>query len=130
MTVQSFTDLEVWQMAMTLAEDCYRLTARFPNSELYGLTSQIRRASVSIPSNIAEGHGRETTRSFIHFSRVAQGSLKELQTQLMLAERVGITTSAATLSTLEKCDRIGKMLRSMIRSLERKLDAPPPEEFP
>jgi four helix bundle protein len=130
MTVQSFADLEVWQMAMTLAEDCYRLTAHFPNSELYGLTSQIRRASVSVPSNIAEGHGRETTRSFIHFSRVAQGSLKELQTQLLLAGRVGLTTSTATQPLIEKCDRIGKMLRSMIRSLERKIDGPPLEEFP
>ena len=118
-------DWEVWQMAMSLAEDCYRLTGRFPSSELYGLTSQIRRSSVSLPSNIAEGHGRESTGSFIQFSRIAQGSLKELQTQLLLAERVKLTTEENVRPLLEKCDRIGKMLRSLIRSLQRKAEGTP-----
>jgi four helix bundle protein len=118
MTIHSFQDLEVWQLAMSLAEDCYRLTAKFPREEIYGLSSQIRRASVSIPSNIAEGHGREHTRSFIQSLRIAQGSLKELQTQIWLSERVGLASSDSIAGPIELCDRIGKMLRSLIRSLQ------------
>ena len=121
-SVRSFMDLEVWQMGMSLSEDCYRLTRQFPSSELYGLTAQIRRCSVSVPSNIAEGHGRESTQSFIQFLRIAQGSTKELQTQLILASRVELTTPELVEPMLEKCDRVGKMLRSLIRSLERRQD--------
>ena len=83
--INSFEDLEVWQMSMTLTEECYRLTSRFPREEIYGLISQMRRASVSVPSNIAEGHGRENTGAFIQHLRIAQGSLKELQTQLRIS---------------------------------------------
>ena len=79
---QSYRDLVVWQASMTLAEDCYRVTRRFPKEETFGMTSQIRRAAASIPANIAEGHGRESTGSFIQFLRVAQGSTKELETHL------------------------------------------------
>jgi four helix bundle protein len=86
--IHSFKDLEVWQMAMTLAADCYHLTARFPKEEIYSMTAQIRRAAASVPANIAEGHGRENTGAFIQFLRIAQGSLKELETHLLLAERV------------------------------------------
>jgi four helix bundle protein len=77
---------------MTLAESCYLLTGNFPREEMFGLTSQIRRSAASIPANVAEGHGRENTASFIQQLRVAQGSLKELETHLLLAERVGIAT--------------------------------------
>jgi four helix bundle protein len=118
--IQSFMDLEVWQMAMALAEDCYKLTSQFPSAELYGMTSQIRRASVSAATNIAEGHGRESTASFIQFCRIAQGSLKEVQTLLLLSERVRLTSRADIEAQLEKCDRTGKMLRALIRSLERR----------
>ena len=118
--IQSFEDLEVWQMAMSLAEDCYRVTIKFPGSEIYGMTSQMRRASISIPSNIAEGHGRESTASFIQFLRIAQGSLKELQTQLLLSKRVLLAPSDAIDPLLIKCERIGKMLRALIRALQSK----------
>ena len=77
---------------MSLAESCYLLTGRFPKEEMFGLTSQIRRSAGSVAANIAEGHGRENTGSFIQQLRIAQGSLKELETHLLLAERVGITT--------------------------------------
>jgi four helix bundle protein len=118
--ITSYRDLRVWQDAMTLAEICYRLTRAFPRDELFGLTSQIRRCSASIPANIAEGRGREHTRSFIQYRRISQGSLKELETHLLLAERVGITTSQAIAPAMELCEGVGKMLRALIRSLQEK----------
>src|SRR5215472_5214879 len=84
-SINSYRDLRVWQDAMSLAESCYQLTASFPREEMFGLTSQIRRSAASVAANIAEGHGRENTGSFIH-QRIAQGSLKELETHLLLAE--------------------------------------------
>ncbi len=86
--VNSYRDLRVWQEAMKLAETCYYLTRAFPKEELFGMTAQIRRSAASIAANIAEGHGREQTRSFIQYLRIAQGALKELETHLLLAERV------------------------------------------
>jgi four helix bundle protein len=116
--ILSFKDLDVWQMSMTLAEECYYLTAAFPRTETYSMTAQMRRAAASVPANIAEGHGRESTRSFIQSLRIAQGSLKELETHLMLSERVKLTTGERAAPLLEKCQRVGKMLRSLIRSLQ------------
>jgi four helix bundle protein len=118
MPILSFKDLDVWQMSMTLAEDCYHLTSTFPRAEIYSMTAQIRRAATSIPANIAEGHGRESTGSFIQSLRIAQGSLKELETHLMLSERVRLTTGERAAPLVEKCQRVGKMLRSLIRSLQ------------
>lgn len=77
--VQSYRDLEVWRQGMALAEVCYRITKTFPKEEFYGMVSQIRRAAVSIPANIAEGYGREYRNEYIKFLRIAQGSLKELE---------------------------------------------------
>jgi four helix bundle protein len=119
MTIDSYRDLRVWRQAMDLAEACYRLTATFPRDELFGITAQIRRASVSIPANIAEGYGRESTGSYSQFLRVAQGSLKELETHLLLAQRVGLTSKAGVDPLLELSDGAGRMLRSLIRSIER-----------
>lgn len=90
MTVKSFRDLRVWQAAMDLVEKIYRLTQPFPNHEVYGLTNQLRRAAVSIPSNIAEGHARAHTKEYLNFLSVTQGSLAELQTRLRL--RAGLDT--------------------------------------
>jgi four helix bundle protein len=105
---------------MTLAESCYRLTRQFPREELFGLVSQIRRAAGSVPANVAEGHGRESTGSFIQQLRVAQGSLKELETHLILAERVGILSSAQLQTVLPECESLGRMVRALIRSLQDK----------
>lgn len=105
---------------MTLAEACYVLTRRFPRDELFGLTSQVRRSAGSVPANIAEGYGREHTRSFIHFLRISQGSLKELEPHLLLAERVGLSSGEELTACLEQCETVGKMLRALIRSLEKK----------
>jgi four helix bundle protein len=116
--IRSYRDLKVWQLAMDLAELCYRTTRRFPKDELYGMTSQIRRAAASVPANIAEGHGRNSRGEYIQFLRVAQGSLKELETHLLLAQRVGLTDENAVGPTLNKSETLGKMLRALIRSLE------------
>jgi four helix bundle protein len=103
-----------------LAEVCYRVTAEFPKDEIYGMTAQIRRAATSIPANIAEGHGRESTGSFVQFLRMAQGSLKELETHLLVAQRVGIARSQTVEPLLVECDEIGRTLRALIRSLQGK----------
>src|SRR5437016_9394759 len=88
MTIKSFRDLRVWQLAMELVEVVYRLTRSFPKSEIYGLASQIQRAAVSVPSNIAEGHTRESTKEYLNHLSIAQASLAELETQLEIAVRL------------------------------------------
>ncbi|WP_436799504.1 four helix bundle protein [Rhizobium oryzicola] len=105
---------------MELAVQCYRFTEGFPKSEAYGLTAQIRRAAASIAANIAEGHGRENTGSFIQFLRIAQGSLKELETHLIIAERVELLATQPFQSLSKQCDEIGRMIRALIRSLQEK----------
>jgi four helix bundle protein len=105
---------------MSVAEQAYHLTARFPKEEVYGMTSQIRRAAVSIAANIAEGHGREHSGSFIQYLRMSQGSLKELETHLMLAGRVNLAATEEVAKLLRQCDELGKMLRSLIRSIQRR----------
>ena len=105
---------------MALAESCYRLTRQFPRDELFGLTSQIRRAAGSVPANIAEGHGRENTGSFVQHLRISQGSLKELETHLLLAERVGVLPAPDLQPVLARCESLGKMPRALIRSLQEK----------
>jgi four helix bundle protein len=116
--VQSYRDLGVWNEAMDLAVDCYNATSEFPAREVYGLTSQIRRASVSIPANIAEGYGRESPGHYVSFLRIAQGSLKELETHLMLSSRLGFVSEEQAAPVLSKADGIGRMLRSLIRSIQ------------
>ena len=117
---KSYRDLKVWRDAMTLAVGCYELTRGFPRDETYGMVSQIRRAAASVAANIAEGHGRETTGHFIQFLRNAQGSLKELETHLILSERVRLADPTPIAATLERCDALGRMLRALIRSLQNR----------
>src|SRR5215216_4148916 len=105
---------------MSAAEQAYLVTVRFPKDEIYGMTSQIRRAAVSIAANIAEGHGRENSGSFIQFLRMSQGSLKELETDLLLATRVHLVKAEDAESLLQRCDELGRMLRSLIRSIQRR----------
>lgn len=118
--LKSYRDLLVWQKAIELVVLVYRLSAEFPRDEIYGLTAQIRRASVSVPSNIAEGYGRGTRKEYIQFLSIAQGSLKELETQTILAERLSYATSAQVERVLSDSERVGKMLGSLIRSLKAK----------
>jgi len=105
---------------MDQAEMAYTLTRQFPKEELFGMTSQIRRAAASIPANIAEGWGRDTTGEFQRFLRISQGSLRELETHLILAQRVGLATPEATTPLLESCQILGRQLIALQRSLQQK----------
>ncbi|MBD2342248.1 four helix bundle protein [Calothrix sp. FACHB-156] len=117
-SMQSYQDLKAWQEAMNLAEECYEVTKEFPKEETYGMISQIRRASVSVPANIAEGYGRRTRGEYIQFLYIAQGSLKELETHLLLSIRVRLAIAENINPVLNQCKLVGKILLGLIRSLE------------
>ena len=119
--ISSYRDLHVWQESMNLAELCYQASRCFPKEELYGAASQIRRSAASIPANIAEGNGREGRGEYIQFLRIAQGSLKELETHILLSNRVGLIGHEDARPMLDKAEVVGKMLRALIRSLQRKV---------
>lgn len=116
MEIKSFRDLEVWQLSMTLVERTYALSESFPASEKFGLTAQVRRAAVSIPSNIAEGHCR-SNRSYRYHLGVARGSEAELQTQLELSVRLGFTNREKVAPVRDLAARAGMMLNRLIASL-------------
>ncbi|MGO7909341.1 four helix bundle protein [Rhizobium leguminosarum] len=118
--ITSYRDLKVWQFAIELSVVCYEVTRTFPREEIYGLTSQIRRSSASVAANIAEGYGRENQGSFAQFLKIAQGSLKELETHLIIAGRIGFLQASALDELLDRCDEIGKMLGSLIRSVQHR----------
>ncbi|WP_112529569.1 MULTISPECIES: four helix bundle protein [unclassified Phyllobacterium] len=121
--IESYRDLKVWQSAMFLAECCYGATKSFPKEEVYGLTAQMRRAAISIAANIAEGYGRENRGSFVQFLRIAQGSLKELETHILLSRRVGFLGQNEEVDLLSQCEVNGKMLRALIRTVQSKQQA-------
>ena len=118
--VTSYRDLVVWQKAMALVSAVYKLTSTFPDSERFGLTSQIQRAVVSIPSNIAEGQGRLATKEFRQFLGVARGSLKELETQLLISIDLSYASEGEVDICLTLADEVGRMLNALIKALERK----------
>lgn len=118
--MKSFRDLRVWQAAMELVEKIYRLTQKFPNHEVYGLTNQLRRAAVSIPSNIAEGHAREHTKEFLNFLSVTQGSLAELQTQVEIASRLGYAAQSAISELLDDSVSLSKQLYALRNAVEKR----------
>lgn len=118
--MNSYKELKVWEQAMDLAVACYESTKSFPREETYGMTSQIRRCSSSIPANIAEGWGRQSTGDYIRFLRIAQGSLKELETHLILCSRVGLVETSSLPGLESQTQSIGKMLFALIRSLQKK----------
>ena len=115
---RSFRGLLVWRQAMDLARDCYLLTKAFPKEELYGLTSQIRRAAASVPANIAEGTGRTARKDFVNFLRIAQGSLREVETYLLLAMEVKLANSQAIAPLLAQAISVARLLNRLIQSLE------------
>jgi four helix bundle protein len=121
MAVSDYRDLIVWQKAMGLVEAVYKITANFPREEIYGLTSQVRRASVSIPSNIAEGQGRRTTRDFLSFLSIAHGSLKEVETQIMIAKRLQFICEGKQSEILELTTEVGRLISDLANSLKKKL---------
>jgi carbamoyl-phosphate synthase large subunit len=124
-TIRDFQDLEVWQMAMDLSERIYRLTWEFPRHELYGLATQLQRASVSIPSNIAEGRMRGTLRDYAHFVSMARGSLAEVRTQLILAQRLDYTTAEQSNALLSSSEHLAKRLNALRKSLQSRLESEP-----
>ena len=117
MAVPSYKDLIVWQKAMDLVVEAYRITTRFPTDERFGLTIQIRRAAVSVPSNIAEGQGRGPTQDFIRFLSIARGSLQEVDTQLLLAARLGFLPQGDYDRLADLIVEVAKMINGLIRSI-------------
>ncbi|MGD0639520.1 MAG: four helix bundle protein [Roseiarcus sp.] len=120
--VRSYRDLKVWQDAMTLVEGCYRFSKELPKEETYGLSSQIRRASVSVPANIAEGYGRDSSGSYVSFLKIAQGSLKELETHLILTQRLKLGSFEGAAQLLALTDSLGRMLRALMRRIEQSVE--------
>ena len=116
---RTYQDLIVWQKSIDLVKDCYGLTETFPQREIYGLSQQLRRAAVSIPSNIAEGNGRESRKDYIHFLNISRGSLKEVETQLIISEKLGFIQKIQLADILKKTEEIGRMLNGLIRSLRK-----------
>jgi four helix bundle protein len=117
MVVRHYRELVAWQKAMDLVEAVYVLTRRFPAEELYGLTNQVRRASVSIPSNIAEGQGRGTPQEFIRFLRIADGSLQEVETQLLVGQRLRYVDAAEVAPLLDLSAEVGRIIGGLLRSV-------------
>jgi four helix bundle protein len=115
--ITSFKDLEAWQASMDVAESCDRLTRRFPSSKQYGLTVQMRRAAVSVASNVAEGH-RRTRPGFVHHLQISLGSRAELETQLELAVRLGFVAAEEVASLRTSLVRAGQLLHALLRSLK------------
>ena len=123
--MNNYRDLKVWQMAMKLTEDIYRTTESFPSRETYALANQLQRAAVSIPSNIAEGHARNSTKDYLRFISISQGSLAEAETQLELAHRLGYIPQAELLCLLEQTNEVGRMLHGLRSALAAKLSPTP-----
>jgi four helix bundle protein len=118
-STSSYRKLDVWQKAMDLLVECYRTSKEFPREELYGLTSQLQRAAVSVPANIAEGQGREHRKEFLHHLSIAHGSVAELETHLQIAERLGYLNSGEVQSLLTRSEEIGRMINGLRKSLRQ-----------
>jgi len=114
----SYRDLTVWQRAMDLADVAYEMTKSFPRDERFGLTSQLQRSAVSIPSNIAEGHGRDHLGEYLHHLSIANGSLMELETQLTIAARRNYVGNADTQRGLDLSGDVGRLLAGLVRALK------------
>ncbi|MBR6119929.1 MAG: four helix bundle protein [Oscillospiraceae bacterium] len=116
--IRDYKDLAVWQRGRELVREIYRITNMLPREELFGLSSQLRRAAVSIPSNIAEGYGRQALNDYIRFLKIARGSCYELETQLILCTDLGLLSEAETETADSLLKQTQKLLFSLLRSLE------------
>lgn len=114
--------LEAWKKAMDFVVDVYRATDSFPKEEKFGLTSQIRRAAVSIPANIAEGAGRQSDKEFVHFLAIAQGSASELETELLIGNRLGYINDGNILKLCNSLDQIGRLITGLTKHLKGRLN--------
>ena len=119
MAIKSYQDLKVWQLGMDLVIESYKLTREFPAAERFGLVSQIRRSAVSIPSNIAEGQGRHHLGDYLRFLSIANGSLKELETLMLIAARLAYVSATNVRSTLQTADQVGRMLNILQQRLRQ-----------
>ena len=118
--VESYRDLKVWQMGLRISLAVYRCSKSFPTDEKFGMTSQMRRCAVSIPSNIAEGHARESTKEYLRHLSIARGSLAELETQMTIASELGYIESANYSELMQHCDEESRMLSGLQRSLRNR----------
>jgi four helix bundle protein len=118
MAVRNYQDLIAWQKAMEFAEQVYLITKNFPSDEKFGLTAQVRRAAVSVPSNIAEGQGRFSDQDFRRFLSTAHGSLREAETQLLLAKRLGYCTEETTTEALSLANEVGRLIQGLANKLK------------
>ena len=121
--ITGYRDLDVWRLSMDLVEGSYRVTEKFPRAEEFGLRAQIRRAAVSVPSNIAEGQGRSSTGEYVHHLSIAHGSLMELETQIQIAGRLGFIGKSDVDSLLHSSAEVGRMLNALGRSLRARTSA-------
>ncbi|HXY70576.1 MAG TPA: four helix bundle protein [Gemmatimonadales bacterium] len=128
--LRSYRDLKLWQSGVTLALESYRVCARFPAAEVYGLASQIRRAAVSIPANIAEGYGRVHRGDYLRYLSVANGSLKEWETEMQIASDLGYVTPAEQRALMARSTELGRMLRSLTAKLVRRPHPTPSHPTP
>jgi four helix bundle protein len=122
--LKSYKDLRVWQKSIELVTFIYNLSKSFPKDETFGLTSQLRRAIVSVSLNIAEGYGRHSTQSYIQFLRIARGSIMESETCIIIAENLGYITNIQALEGKRKIEEVLILLNSLIKSLNEKLNLP------
>ncbi|MGH9605115.1 MAG: four helix bundle protein [Terracidiphilus sp.] len=116
---ESFRNLKVWQRSVEMTLEVYKLTRDFPASERFGLTNQLRRASVSVPSNIAEGYGRSSTGEYVQFLGHARGSTSEVETQLVIAKALGFGEKQSLDAAEALCSEVGRMLRAVMKSLRQ-----------
>jgi four helix bundle protein len=122
--LRNYKELKVWQKSYQLCFGIYRITRRFPKEEIYGLTSQIRRAAVSVPCNIAEGYGRKTTPEYIRALYIAYGSNCELETQILLSGDLGYIEAEQSKKLRDEIGEVERMLKALIKSLENKRSSP------
>lgn len=117
--IKSFKELKIWQKGMEIVKDIYKLTANFPKEEVYGLTSQMRRSAVSIPSNIAEGFKRFHSKEYMQFLHIALGSAAELETQIIISKELGFINESELQSVSEKIDHSSKMISALLNKLKQ-----------
>jgi four helix bundle protein len=122
MSISRFRELRAWQLGMELAEHVYLLTDSFPKSETYGMTSQIRRSAISIPSNLAEGHGRTSSKEFLHFIAIAYGSICELETQLLLSHRLKYINVNDSETVLALLIETSKTIRGLQKAIKERIE--------
>jgi len=123
MGIHNYRDLEVWQKSMDLVVFCYDVAKQFPSDERYGLISQLRRAAVSVPANIAEGHARNHTKEFLQHLSIAYASLMEIETHLQIAQRINYINDQQLHDLLQRTTEIGRMLNGLKRSLAKNLNS-------